>query len=82
MNIPNKGAVHLKVEIKADILQFYWSIKGNEWNTVGPVLKSDTISDDFEPDLRFTGAFCALACQDLTGCDLPADFEGMAIKRG
>lgn len=82
VNIPNKGAVHLKVEIKADILQFYWSIKGNEWNTVGPVLKSDTISDDFEPDLRFTGAFCALACQDLTGCDLPADFEGMAIKRG
>lgn len=82
MNIPNKGAIHLKVKIKAEVLQFYWSIKGNDWNPVGPELGTDTISDDFEPDLRFTGAFCALACQDMTGCNLAADFEGMAIKRG
>ncbi|MDC7235498.1 MAG: glycoside hydrolase family 43 protein [Spirochaetales bacterium] len=82
LNIPNKGAIHLKLEINRETLQFYWSIKGNEWNPVGPELTTSVISDDFEPDLRFTGAFCALACQDMTGTDLPADFEGLSIKRG
>jgi len=82
LTVPNRGAIHLKVEINGPDLQFFWSLKGKEWISVGPVLKTDTISDDFEEDLRFTGAFCTLSCQDLTGMDLPADFENMTIKRG
>jgi xylan 1,4-beta-xylosidase len=82
ISVPNRGAVHLKVKIDGGELQFYWSIKGKDWNPVGPRLKTDTISDDFEPDMRFTGAFCALACQDLTGTSLPADFEYMKVERG
>jgi len=82
MTIPDKGIIHLKVKIDRAELQFFWSLKGKEWLPAGPVLKTDTISDDFEKDLRFTGAFCTLACQDLSGTDLPADFETMTIKRG
>ncbi|MDA3957872.1 glycoside hydrolase family 43 protein [Oceanispirochaeta sp.] len=82
INIPDSGAIHLKVEIDAGELQFFWSLQGKDWNPAGPRLKTDVISDDFEQDLRFTGAFCALCCQDLAGTNHPADFEGMSIKRG
>lgn len=82
LSIPNRGAIHLKVEIDGGELRFHWSLKGREWTPVGPRLTTDTITDDFEPDMRFTGAFCALACQDLAGTDLPADFEYMTINRG
>ena len=81
INIPDRGAVHLKVEITGAELQFYCSMTGEDWLPAGPVLKTDTISDDFERDLRFTGAFCALACQDLTGNNFPGDFAGISIRR-
>jgi xylan 1,4-beta-xylosidase len=82
ISIPDKGSVSLKIVISKDVLQFYYSLDNQNWECIGPELSCDAISDEFENGLRFTGAFCALACQDLTGSGIEADFRELVLQRG
>jgi xylan 1,4-beta-xylosidase len=72
--IPPEGAVHLRVTLNREVLQFSWSLDGNDWQTIGPELDATILSDDYHT-LRFTGAFVGLSAQDFTGHGLPADFD-------
>ena len=74
-----------KIWLKADFngaeLQFYFAIEENQWQAIGPVLDGSILSDEFVEGTPgpfrpcFTGAFVGMACQDLSGRNLPADFE-------
>lgn len=89
MPLPATGKISLKVCIERASLQFYMAQpeaktprETRQWQPVGKQLPTSLISDDYKSDLRFTGAFCALACQDLTGMGTYADFQSLTIQRG
>ncbi len=68
-------AVHLRVEVDWDKLQFSFSRDGGAWSAIGPVLDASLLSDECSADSPFTGAFVGLCCQDFTGERLHADFD-------
>ncbi len=77
--VPAAGSLHLKVSIDVADLQFYWSVDGEQWTKIGPVLESKVLSDDFH-ELRFTGAFIGLCAQDLVSASKPAYFKSFHYK--
>jgi xylan 1,4-beta-xylosidase len=72
--LPDEGTVHLKVSIQTTDVRFAYSIDGESWNEIGPVLESAVLSDDFN-HLGFTGAFVGLCAQDQVTKGHPADFK-------
>ncbi len=74
VSIPEEGTVHMKVTVRKTELQFAWSMDGDSWQNIGPVLESKILSDDFN-ELRFTGAFIGLCAQDIVQCRKHADFK-------
>jgi xylan 1,4-beta-xylosidase len=73
---------YLRAEINHENLQFSASPDGVNWQTVGPVLDSSKLSDDYSKNtLRFTGAFIGLCAQDLAGTKALADFDYFEIRR-
>lgn len=73
--------VYLKVEFNRDQLQFFYALSEGEWQKIGPQLDGSILSDDYVEvssgryHPNFTGAFYGLACQDLSGQGLHADFD-------
>ena len=78
--LPVDGSVKLKCRVEGVSLQFYWALPGEAWTAVGPSLNAAALSDEAGKGegANFTGAFVGMACQDLTGQALPADFLGFA----
>jgi len=74
VEIPDEGDVHLKLSLKQTDLQFFYSMDGESWNEIGPILDAKILSDDYNR-LGFTGAFVGMCCQDISGQALPADFS-------
>ncbi|NDV61877.1 glycoside hydrolase family 43 protein [Puniceicoccales bacterium CK1056] len=72
--VPSDGSVHLRVRIEQTELQFYFSLDGESWTPIGPVLESTILSDDFN-HLGFTGAFVGMCAQDFVRSGNPADFK-------
>jgi xylan 1,4-beta-xylosidase len=73
--------VLLRAEGNGKDLRFFHSTdSGKYWKPAGEVLDMSMLSDDYatrypEPGWGFTGAFVGMACQDLTGMNLFADFD-------
>lgn len=84
IEITATGKVHLKADFNGAQLQFYYAITTNgdqpDWVKIGPLLDGSILSDDYVEHAErhfhpcFTGAFYGLACQDLSGQKLHADF--------
>ena len=82
--------VFLKADYNGADLQFYFAteLEGDvpKWQAVGPVLDGSILSDDYVRDAEvryrpaFTGAFVGMACQDLSGRNLHADFDFFEYK--
>lgn len=76
------GAIDLRVEVDGDQLRFAWrggsggSGSGGEWHYFADTLDASILSDEATlPGLpNFTGTFVGMACQDMAGTRLPADF--------
>jgi xylan 1,4-beta-xylosidase len=66
---------YLRVVVRYDQLQFYYSIDGEEWSKVGPIQDASTLSDEYSQISNYTGAFVGLCCQDLAGGGAFADFD-------
>nr|WP_221439830.1 glycoside hydrolase family 43 protein [Spirochaeta isovalerica] len=81
IDLPEKGIVNLRYRVEKDLIQFYYSIEKDKWMEVGDKLSARVLSDEYCEDFRFTGAFAALACQDLSGGGKQADFAELSIKR-
>jgi xylan 1,4-beta-xylosidase len=68
----------LRAEVDHDILRFSYGPDGENWTAIGPVLDASRLSDECcarAYEGAFTGAFVGMACQDLSGRRLHADFD-------
>lgn len=85
IEITGADQVYLKADFNGAQLQFYFATRCTNdephWQAIGPVLDGSILSDDYVAHAQryfhpcFTGAFYGLACQDLSGQQLPADFS-------
>lgn len=77
--IPSGKPVHLRVEVDCERLYFAYRVEGsdNEWRWLRQQLDASILSDEATaPGLpNFTGAFVGMACQDMAGTSIPADFD-------
>jgi xylan 1,4-beta-xylosidase len=80
--LPDRGRIHLGVDVHLTELQFRWSEDGVNWTLVGPILDASILSDEAGPGAHgsFTGAFVGMATHDLTGRALPADFDFFSYR--
>lgn len=74
------GPLHLRATFNDNDLQFSWSVDGETFQDIGPVLDASILSDGYGEHLDFTGTFVALACQDLTGMQHPAGFDFLELQ--
>jgi xylan 1,4-beta-xylosidase len=71
------GPIELRVEVDRERLQFAYRQDGGAWTWLPELFDASILSDEASaPGLpNFTGAFVGMACQDLSGARLPADFD-------
>lgn len=80
IDISGHEQIYLKAELIGAELQFNYALALDKWQKIGPILDGSILSDDYVVHLEtgyqpcFTGAFYAMACQDLSGNNLFADF--------
>ena len=75
------GVIHLRADVDLDVLRFAYRPDGAaEWTWLPERFDASILSDEAsEPQLpNFTGAFVGMACQDLAGSGLTADFDYFA----
>jgi len=81
--LPACGPVYLALELDHDRLRCWYALAPAAWQAVGEALDCSYLSDEFACRQRdgffyglgFTGNFVGLACQDLAGTRLHADFD-------
>ena len=74
------GELFLRATFEDKDLQFHFSEDGENFRKAGPVLDASILSDDHGEHWGFTGTFVALACQDLTGSSLQANFDFLELS--
>jgi xylan 1,4-beta-xylosidase len=72
--------VYLRGNFDYGKLQFFYSLDGKNFKTIGPVLDATKLSDECCKQGCFTGAFVAICCQDLAGTMKYADFDYFEYK--
>lgn len=85
IDVSNIDRIFLKADFNGATIQFYYAIITEinipKWIPIGPKLDGSILSDDYVVHSEkgyspcFTGAFIGLACQDLSGQKLYADFD-------
>ncbi|QKS72972.1 glycoside hydrolase family 43 protein [Paenalkalicoccus suaedae] len=76
LRIAQSGPVKLRGEIRYDKLQLFFKDENRtDWEKVSIELDTTHMSDDSAAQVRFTGTFVGMACQDYSGQRLHADFD-------
>jgi xylan 1,4-beta-xylosidase len=77
MAIPSGKPVHLRAEIDFERLNFAYRVDGDTWTWLPQQFDASILSDEATApgNPNFTGAFVGMACQDLAGTAVPADFD-------
>jgi len=75
--LPPGKAVELRVQVDYERLRFGYRVDGEGWTWLPEQLDASTLSDEATTpgNPNFTGAFVGMACQDISGAGLPADFD-------
>ena len=75
--IENGRPIELRAEVDYERLHFAYRIGGGAWRWLPQPFDASILSDEASaPGLpNFTGAFVGMACQDLSGSAMPADFD-------
>ncbi len=81
--LPAYSKLELGVDIDATTMQFRYRLDGGAWQSIGEAVETYFLSDEFAcrfeggavRSFGFTGNFLALACQDIAGTRLSADFD-------
>ena len=77
--IPSGKPVHLRAEIDFERLRFGYRVEGVDldWRWLPEQFDASILSDEATApgQPNFTGAFVGVACQDMAGTALPADFD-------
>jgi xylan 1,4-beta-xylosidase len=74
--------VQLRVEVDEERLYFGYRIGDGEWQWLPQVFDASILSDEANApgQPNFTGAFVGMACQDMSGSGLHADFDYFAYR--
>jgi xylan 1,4-beta-xylosidase len=82
--LPQQGPIRLKTEVRGSGLQFFYAPGvGGNWQPAGPVLDASLISDESGGNGEhgsFTGGFIGMACSDLNGTAMAADFSDFGYR--
>ena len=72
-----EGRIELRAEVDFERLRFGYRLTGGEWTWLPELFDASILSDEATaPSLpNFTGAFIGMACQDMSGTGLHADFD-------
>jgi len=75
--IPPGAPVHLRAEIDDERLRFAYRVGTGGWQYLPELVDASILSDEATAPgyPNFTGAFVGMACQDLAGTGMPADFD-------
>jgi xylan 1,4-beta-xylosidase len=77
--IPVAKPVHLRVEVDYERLHFAYRVDevDSDWRWLPQQFDASILSDEATAPgcPNFTGAFVGMACQDMAGTALPADFD-------
>lgn len=75
--VPAGVPVELRVEVDLERLYFAYRVGGGAWNWIPLQFDASILSDEASAPGRpnFTGAFVGMACQDMSGSALAADFD-------
>jgi xylan 1,4-beta-xylosidase len=75
--LPPGLPVELRVEVDEERLYFGYRLDGGEWQWLQQQFDASILSDEANaPGMpNFTGAFVGVACQDMAGTALHADFD-------
>jgi len=71
------GSIELRAEVDYERLRFGFRVDAGAWQWVPQQFDASALSDEATTPgaPNFTGAFVGMACQDLAGTALPADFD-------
>ena len=67
--------IYLKLEIENERIRFFYSKDGEQWHVAGWEDDASILSDEHAMPVGFTGNFVGMACQDMSGTGLHADFD-------
>ncbi len=72
-----EGIIELRAEVDYERLRFAWRPAGGEWRWLPEQFDASILSDEATApgQPNFTGAFIGMACQDMSGAGLHADFD-------
>ena len=75
--LPEGKRIHLRVEVDCERLFFGYCVEGEEWQWLPQQFDASILSDEASaPGLpNFTGTFVGMACHDMAGTAMPADFD-------
>jgi xylan 1,4-beta-xylosidase len=71
------GRIELRVEVDYERLRFAYRIGAAPWSWLPELFDASILSDEATAPgaPNFTGAFVGVACQDMSGSALQADFD-------
>jgi xylan 1,4-beta-xylosidase len=71
------GRIELRVEVDYERLRFAYRIEDGDWTWLREPFDASILSDEASApgQPNFTGAFVGMACQDMSGAGLHADFD-------
>jgi xylan 1,4-beta-xylosidase len=75
--IASSSPIELRVDVDYERLRFAYRVRGGAWEWLPQQFDASILSDEASaPGMpNFTGAFVGMACQDLAGTGMPADFD-------
>jgi xylan 1,4-beta-xylosidase len=75
--LPSGKLIELRVEIDFERLYFGYRVEGEAWQWLPQQFDASILSDEASAPgaPNFTGAFVGMACQDMSGAAMPADFD-------
>jgi xylan 1,4-beta-xylosidase len=75
--IRSDAPVEMRVDVDCERLLFAYRLPGDPWTWLPQQFDASVLSDEATaPGMpNFTGAFVGVACQDLAGTAMPADFD-------
>lgn len=76
------GPVGLRVEVDEERLYFAYRLSDGQWRRISQTFDASILSDEAQvPGTpNFTGAFVGMACQDMAGTAVPADFDHFTYR--
>jgi xylan 1,4-beta-xylosidase len=88
VSVGNAPRVWLKLRFEGPQFRFWYALAEGEWQPIGEALPSSFLSDEYATRFEggyprsfgFTGNYIGLACQDLTGSRLHADFAHFGYR--